>query len=85
MVMAIDLKVMIDRLETMRSAHIHVLSETPEEDVWKKMEAWAKPRGLLEKGTRVFGRNTYPTDNPEPEGYEFFLTVGRNIEPRWGY
>jgi len=38
------------------------------------MEAWAKPKGLLEKdiGTRVFGRNTYPTDNPEPHGYEFF-------------
>ncbi len=47
------------------------------------MEAWAKPRGLLEKdiGTRVFGRNTYPTDNPEPHGYEFFLTVGGDIEP----
>jgi hypothetical protein len=43
MVMAKDLKVRIDRLETMRAAHIHVLSETP-------------------------------------HGYEFFLTVGRNIE-----
>ncbi|MCX9088573.1 MAG: GyrI-like domain-containing protein [Candidatus Methanoperedens sp.] len=43
--------------------------------------AWAKPKGLLlEKGARVFGRNTYPTDNPEPHGYEFFLTVGRDIE-----
>lgn len=48
----------------MRAAHIHVLSETPEEDAWKKMEAWAKPKVLLEKGNRVFGRNTYPTDNP---------------------
>ena len=41
-----------------------VLSETPEEDAWKKMEAWAKPKGLLEKGASVFGRNTYPTDTP---------------------
>jgi len=64
MVMAKDLKVRIDRLETMRAAHIHVLSETPEEDAWKKMELCAKPKGLLEKDiwTRVFGRNTYPTD-----------------------
>jgi hypothetical protein len=48
----------------MRTAHIHVLSETPEEDALKKMEVLAKPKGLLEKGTGVFGRNTYPTDNP---------------------
>ncbi len=27
------------------------------------MEAWAKPKGLVDKGAR--GRNTYPTDNPE--------------------
>ena len=44
MVMAKDLEVMIERLETMRAAHIHVLSETPEEDAWKKMVAWAKPK-----------------------------------------
>jgi len=81
MEIARDLKVRIERLDTMRAAHIHVLSETPEEDAWKKLEAWAKPKGLLEKGARVFGRNTYPTDNPEPHGYEFFLMVGRNIEP----
>ena len=61
MVIARDLKARIERLETLRTAHIHVLSETPEEDAWNKMEAWAK--GLLEKGARVFGR--YPTDNPE--------------------
>jgi DNA gyrase inhibitor GyrI len=29
----------------------------------------------------LFGRNTFPTDNPEPHGYEFFLTVGPDIEP----
>ena len=52
----------LERLETMRAVHIHVLSETPEEDAWKKMVAWAKPKGLLEKGNCVFGRNTYPTN-----------------------
>ncbi len=78
-----DMEARLERLETMRAAHIHVLSETPEEDAWRKMEAWAKPKGLLERdvGTRVFGRNTFPTDNPEPHGYEFFLTVGPNTEP----
>jgi DNA gyrase inhibitor GyrI len=77
------MEVRLERLETMHAAHAHAFSETPEEDAWSKLEAWAKPKGLLEEGigTRVFGRNTYPTDNPEPHGYEFFLTVGPGIEP----
>jgi ribosomal protein S21 len=44
MEIARDLKVRIERLKTLRTAHIHVLSETPEEDAWKKIEAWAKPK-----------------------------------------
>ena len=78
-----ELKVRLERLETLPIAYTHVLSETPEEDAWRKIEAWAKPRGLLEKNaaTRVFGRNTYPTNNPEPHGYEFFLTVSPDIKP----
>lgn len=78
----IKMYVRVERLEAMRVAHIHVLSDTPEEDAWRKMEAWARPIGLLNKhvGTRVFGRNTYPTDNPEPHGYEFFLTVDPDIK-----
>jgi hypothetical protein len=39
-------KVRIDRLEMMGAAHIHVLNETPEECAWKKMVAWAKPKGF---------------------------------------
>ncbi len=76
------MKVRLERLETLRAAYAHVFSETPEVDVWKKMEAWAKPNGLLEEGVgaRFFGRNTFPTDNPEPHGYELFLTVGPDIE-----
>jgi len=76
------MEVRLERLETMRAAHVHAFSETPEEDAWKKMTTWAKPKGLLKEGlgTRVFGRNTYPTDNPEPHGYEFFLTVGDEVE-----
>jgi hypothetical protein len=29
----------------------------------------------------VFGRNTCPTDAPEPHGYEVFLTVSPAVEP----
>jgi DNA gyrase inhibitor GyrI len=74
--------VRLERLPAMRAAHVHVFSESPEEDAWRKMEAWAEPRGLLDEGvgTRIFGRNIYPTDEPEPYGYEFFLTIGPNVE-----
>ena len=69
-------EVRIERLGPLRTACAHSLSETPEEDVWKRIGAWAKPKGLLEEGvgTRIFGRNTYPTDNHEPHGYELFIT-----------
>lgn len=78
-----EMEVRVERLEAMRAAYTHALSDTPEEDAGKKIMGWAKPKGLLEKGSvaRLFGRNTYPTDNPEPHGYEFFLTVGPDIEP----
>ena len=74
--------VRLERLPAMRAAHVHVFSESPEEDAWRKIEAWAEARGLLGEGagTRIFGRNTYPTDEPEPYGYEFFLTVGPDAE-----
>lgn len=86
MVAVRGMKVRVERLETMYCACVHVLSETPEEDAWKKMEAWAGPKELLEKsvGTRVFGRNTYPTNDPEPHGYEFLLTVKPDIKPEGG-
>lgn len=78
-----EMEVRLERLETMRAAYTHAFSQRPEEDAWKKIEACAKLKELLEEnsGTRVFGRNTYPTNNPEPHGYEFFLTVGPDIKP----
>ena len=77
------MRVRLERLPTMRAAHVHAFSGSPEEDSWRKMEAWAGPLGLLDEGSdaRVFGRNTYPTTEPEPYGYELFLTVGPEVEP----
>ena len=77
------MEVRIERLETMRVVYTHVLSDTPEEDAGKKIIEWAEARGLHERQVRprLFGRNTYPTDNPEPHGYEFYLTVNPDIEP----
>jgi AraC family transcriptional regulator len=75
--------VRVDRLPAMRAAYVHSSGENPEEDAWRKMEAWAEPLGLLreDSGTRVFGRNTYPTAEAEPHGYEFYLSVGPEVEP----
>lgn len=76
------MEVRLERLSAMRAAHVHSFSESPEEDAWRKIETWARSIGLFEEslGTRVFGRNTYPTTEPEPHGYEFFLTVSYDVE-----
>ena len=76
-------EVQIKRIETMRAVYSYAFSDTPEQDAWIHIETWAKPKGLLtkEKGTRLFGRNTYPTDNPEPHGYELYVTVDDEVKP----
>ena len=79
-----ELDVRIVKLEPMRVASAHALGEGPEEDAIKKLIAWAKPKGLLEdpEKHRVFGFN-----NPDPSpgspnyGYEFWITVGPDVEP----
>jgi DNA gyrase inhibitor GyrI len=70
------------KIEPKRAAYTHSSSETPEEDTWNKMTKWAKTRSLhtKESGTRVLGRNTYPTNNPEPHGYQLFLTIDQTIK-----
>jgi len=66
----------------MRAAFFYDLSDSPEENAWKKAEKWAKSKGLIEKDStiRIFGRNIYPTENPEPHGYGFFVTITPDIE-----
>jgi len=64
------------------TVYTHVLSETPEEDATEIIMKWAQQNGLpsREKNTRMLGRNTYPTEKPEPHGYMLFLTVDEPIE-----
>ena len=78
-----EMEVRLERLETMRAVYTHAFSDTPEEDAGRRIIEWAKSKGLMEKsaGARLFGRNTYPTDKPEPHGYEFYLTVDSDIKP----
>jgi len=75
-------KFKIEKIKSMRAAFFHSLSDTPEEDAWKKAQEWGKKKGILRKDskTRIFGRNIYPTENPEPHGYGYYLTITPDIE-----
>jgi DNA gyrase inhibitor GyrI len=76
--------VKIVTLPAMRVISAHGFGSQPEDQAWKKMEEWARPKGLLDDpaGQRMFGYN-----NPNPSagspnyGYEFCLTVGADVEP----
>lgn len=72
----------MEKRESLKAVFVYAFTETPEEDAWKKIQKWAGPKGLLskEKGTRIFGRNTYPTDKPEPHGYELYITVNESVK-----
>lgn len=76
----------VEKIETLKAVYSYALSDNPEEDAWEEISSWARENGLLtqESGSRVFGRNTYPTDNPEPHGYEFYVTVKNPVKPKKG-
>ena len=63
--MSDNINIRLMRLKSIRAVYFHSLSDNPEEDAWKKAEFWANEKGLLEKNSkiRIFGRNTYPTEN----------------------
>jgi DNA gyrase inhibitor GyrI len=75
-------KVRLKKLEAMGAAFFHSLSNTPEEDAWNRAESWAKEKELLQvdSSIRIFGRNIYPTENPEPHGYGIYITIPPNIK-----
>jgi effector-binding domain-containing protein len=57
----------------MSAAYVHSMNANPEEEALKNIFAYAENNGLTNARNRLFGRNTYPTDKPEPHGYEYFL------------
>jgi len=71
-------------LEPMRMVSIWGFGKEPETEAWRKLEAWARPRGLRDdpESHRIFGFN-----NPDPcsgspnYGYELWIEVGPDIEP----
>ncbi len=82
-----DIEAHIERLEPMRVASFHAISQTPEHDAWERLRAWAGPKGLLAdlETNPVFGFNN---PNPSPDraeyGYELWLGIGPQITPPAG-
>ena len=79
-----EIEVRIVKLEPMRVGSVYGYGASPEEMAWEKLIAWAKAKRLFdaEKPPRIFGFN-----NPNPSigspnyGYEFWITVGPEVEP----
>jgi len=79
----VGLDVRIEMLGPMLVAGVCCYSETPEQDAWAKLSAWADSRGLLVDLDRhpIFGFNN---PNPSPRGgrhgYELWIRVDRDTE-----
>ena len=81
--MTADIQVEIVKLEPMVVASVQAISKSPEEEAWKKMVAFAEPRGLLKdlKKNPVFGfNNPNPTKGKDEYGYEFWIRIDPDTE-----
>lgn len=76
---SIELK--MERFNLMHAGYLQSQSNNPEEDALNKILEYAKLSGLKNDcNSRLFGRNFYPTDQPEPHGYEYYLTTNNEIK-----
>lgn len=76
--------VQIEKLEPIRAASVYAFGTCPEEEAWKKLVAWARPKGLLDsiKDYPIFGfNNPNPVSDSSKYGYELWIKVTSEIEP----
>jgi len=74
----------IVELEAMRVASVWGFGVSPENEAWKKLEAWAKPKGLYNdfENHPIFGfNNPNPSAGSPNYGYELWLKVGPDTLP----
>lgn len=79
-----ELEVRIERLEPLRVVSFSGYGESPEPEALAALQAWAKPKGLLDDPAAytLFGFN-----NPDPSpgtpnyGYEVWLVIDPDMEP----
>lgn len=73
-----EIQVEIVQLDPMTVASVQAISKSPEDDAWKKLVAFAEPKGLLKdlKKNPIFGFNTPdPSKGKEEYGYEFWIRI----------
>lgn len=78
-----ELEVQFKRLLPMRVVSFHAISETPENDAWKKLREWAEPKGYfadLDKNPIYGFNNPNPTQGKKEYGYEFWLVVDSDFK-----
>jgi effector-binding domain-containing protein len=77
-------EVKIVHLPAMRVASVTAFGPAPEDEAWKKLEAFAQEHGFLdtlEIEHRIFGfNNPNPSPGSPNYGYEFWVKVGPEIE-----
>ena len=79
-----ELDVRIIKLEPIRVASFYGFGASPEIEAMEKLIAWAKPKGWLDNidDHRIFGfNNPNPSHGSPNYGYEFWITVGLEVEP----
>jgi AraC family transcriptional regulator len=79
--------VRIVNLTPARVTSVHAFGQQPEDMAWQKLEAWARPKGLLNAPDkhRIFGfNNPSPSPGSPNYGYEFWITIGPEIKPEAG-
>lgn len=76
-------EVKIIQLEALHVASFHAFGSQPENSALEKLQAWAKPRGLLDlKQHRIFGFNNPSPSSASPNyGYEFWLVIDPEVAP----
>ena len=78
------LDVRIIELEPLRVASVWGFGESPEAEAWAKLEAWARPKGLLDRPEQhpIYGfNNPNPSAGSPNYGYELWIVVGEEAEP----
>jgi effector-binding domain-containing protein len=78
----VSVELKMERFKTMRTANVQSQTGNPEEDALEKILEFAKNNNLTTKqDVRLFGRNFYPASQPEPHGYEYYLTIEEDVKP----
>ena len=79
-----ELDVRIVELKAMRVASVYAFGDSPETAAWDKLVAWISRKDLADQldNHRIFGfNNPNPSPGSPNYGYEFWITVGPDVEP----